>query len=50
MSAPVIPGFAFVEHLGSGGFADVFLYEQQWPRQRVAVKVVRPDVPLTERE
>ncbi len=50
MSAPVIPGFAFVEHLGSGGFADVFLYEQQWPRQRVAVKVVRPDVPLTDRE
>lgn len=50
MSAPAIPGFAFVEHLGSGGFADVFLYEQQWPRQRVAVKVVRPDVPLTDRE
>lgn len=50
MSAPVIPGFVFVEHLGSGGFADVFLYEQQWPRQRVAVKVVRPDVPLTDRE
>ncbi|NPD05262.1 serine/threonine protein kinase [Nocardioides sp. zg-1308] len=50
MSAPDIPGFAFVEHLGSGGFADVFLYEQQWPRQRVAVKVVRPDVPLTDRE
>lgn len=50
MSAPSIPGLTFVEHLGSGGFADVFLYEQQWPRQRVAVKVVRPDVPLTERE
>ncbi|WP_210650204.1 serine/threonine-protein kinase [Nocardioides sp. SYSU D00065] len=50
MSAPVIPGFTFIEHLGSGGFADVFLYEQQWPRQRVAVKVVRPDVPLTDRE
>jgi serine/threonine protein kinase len=50
VSAPVIPGFTFVEHLGSGGFADVFLYEQQWPRQRVAVKVVRPDVPLTDRE
>jgi hypothetical protein len=50
VSAPIIPGFAFVEHLGSGGFADVFLYEQQWPRQRVAVKVVRPDVPLTDRE
>ena len=43
MSAPIIPGFAFVEHLGSGGFADVFLYEQQWPRQRVAVKVIRAD-------
>lgn len=50
MSAPRIPGFTYVEHLGSGGFADVFLYEQQWPRQRVAVKVVRPDVPLDERE
>jgi hypothetical protein len=50
VSAPAIPGFTYVEHLGSGGFADVFLYEQQWPRQRVAVKVVRPDVPLTDRE
>ena len=50
MSAPHIEGFTFVEHLGSGGFADVFLYEQLWPRQRVAVKVVRPDVPLNDRE
>jgi serine/threonine protein kinase len=50
VSAPVIPGYTFVEHLGSGGFADVFLYEQDWPRQRVAVKVVRPDVPLDDRE
>lgn len=50
MTAPRIPGFVYVEHLGSGGFADVFLYEQQWPRQRVAVKVVRPDVPLDDRE
>lgn len=50
MSAPAIAGFTFVEHLGSGGFADVFLYEQQWPRQRVAVKIVRPDVPLNDRE
>ncbi|WP_139977690.1 serine/threonine-protein kinase [Nocardioides litoris] len=47
---PQLPGFTFVQHLGTGGFADVFLYEQQWPQQRVAVKVVRPDVPLTERE
>ncbi|WP_170285915.1 serine/threonine-protein kinase [Nocardioides rubriscoriae] len=48
--APEIPGYTFLQHLGSGGFADVFLYEQQWPQQRVAVKVVRPDVLLTERE
>ncbi|MFB9312648.1 serine/threonine-protein kinase [Nocardioides plantarum] len=48
--APEIPGYTFLQHLGSGGFADVFLFEQEWPRQRVAVKVVRPDVSLTERE
>lgn len=48
--APEIPGYTFLQHLGSGGFADVFLFEQQWPQQRVAVKVVRPDVSLTERE
>lgn len=37
---PVIPGFTHVRHLGSGGFADVFLYEQQKPRRQVAVKVL----------
>ncbi|MEO6509461.1 MAG: serine/threonine-protein kinase [Nocardioides sp.] len=50
MTAPSIPGFTYIQHIGQGGFADVFLYEQQWPRQRVAVKVVRPDLPLTERD
>jgi len=50
VTTPRIPGYQYVEHLGSGGFADVFLYEQEWPRQRVAIKVVRPDVPLNERE
>lgn len=50
MTGPQIPGFTYLQHLGSGGFADVFLYEQQWPQQKVAVKVVRPDVALTERE
>jgi serine/threonine protein kinase len=39
-----------VQLLGSGGFADVYLYEQDWPSQKVAIKVVRPDVPLTDRE
>ncbi|UPO77684.1 serine/threonine-protein kinase [Arthrobacter sp. Helios] len=37
---PRIPGFRFLEHLGSGGFADVYLYEQDRPRRRVAVKVL----------
>ncbi|GMA27818.1 serine/threonine-protein kinase [Arenivirga flava] len=37
---PDIPGFEFVRLLGSGGFADVFLYEQQLPRRQVAVKVL----------
>ncbi len=50
MTAPRIPGYRLIEHLGSGGFADVFLYEQEWPRQKVAIKVVRPDIPLTDRE
>jgi hypothetical protein len=41
---PELPGFTYLELLGSGGFADVFLYEQHLPRRRVAVKVL-----LTER-
>jgi serine/threonine protein kinase len=44
MTPPDLPGFTYVSLLGSGGFADVFLYEQQLPRRRVAVKVL-----LTER-
>jgi len=50
VTPPDLPGFTFVQHLGTGGFADVLLYEQEWPRQRVAVKVVRPDIGLTPRE
>ena len=37
---PVIPGFDYVRLLGTGGFADVFLYRQQMPRRRVAVKAL----------
>ncbi|MFV0408053.1 MAG: protein kinase domain-containing protein [Propioniciclava sp.] len=37
---PELPGFSYLQPLGSGGFADVFLYEQQLPRRRVAVKVL----------
>jgi len=50
VTPPDLPGFTFLQHLGSGGFADVLLYEQEWPRQRVAVKVVRPDLSLNARE
>jgi serine/threonine protein kinase len=40
---PELPGFQYVEPLGTGGFADVFLYEQQMPRRQVAVKVLLAD-------
>ena len=40
---PQISGFDYVQLLGSGGFADVFLYQQQLPRRRVAVKVMLKD-------
>jgi len=37
---PELPGYTFVKLLGSGGFSDVFLYDQKLPRRRVAVKVL----------
>jgi serine/threonine protein kinase len=37
---PELPGYTFVRLLGSGGFSDVFLYEQKLPKRRVAVKVL----------
>lgn len=37
---PVLAGFTHEHVLGSGGFADVFLYEQNMPRRKVAVKVM----------
>ena len=36
---PMISGFTYVRPLGSGGFADVFLYRQNLPTREVAVKV-----------
>jgi serine/threonine protein kinase len=41
---PEIDGYEFLEPLGSGGFADVHLYEQALPRRTVAVKVLRGDL------
>ncbi|MFD3444020.1 serine/threonine-protein kinase [Microbacteriaceae bacterium 4G12] len=43
-SPPNLPGFSYVRVLGSGGFADVFLYEQNMPRRQVAVKVMLSEV------
>ncbi len=37
---PQITGFGYVRPLGSGGFAHVYLYEQDMPRRVVAVKVL----------
>ncbi|MCU1413616.1 MAG: serine/threonine protein kinase [Microbacteriaceae bacterium] len=39
-SPPDLPGYTFIKILGSGGFSDVFLYEQKLPKRRVAVKVL----------
>ncbi len=41
---PVLPGFSTVHILGSGGFADVFLYQQNLPRRQVAIKVMISEV------
>lgn len=41
---PILPGLAYIRPLGSGGFADVFLYEQDMPRRDVAVKVLPADI------
>ena len=38
---PEIEGLTFIEHLGTGGYSDVYLYEQRRPRMRVAVKVLQ---------
>ncbi|MFJ2371136.1 serine/threonine-protein kinase [Microbacterium sp. NPDC087665] len=40
---PVLSGYSYVRPLGSGGFADVFLYEQDMPRRVAAVKVLLAD-------
>lgn len=37
---PNIGGFRYISLLGSGGFSDVYLYEQDRPRRKVAVKVL----------
>src|SRR5690606_37088278 len=41
---PTLPGYRFLSVLGSGGFSDVYLYEQDRPRRKVAVKVLTADL------
>ncbi|GLJ79492.1 serine/threonine-protein kinase [Microbacterium imperiale] len=41
---PGLAGFTYVRPLGTGGFADVFLFEQNLPRRPVAVKVLLEDI------
>jgi len=38
---PALPGLTYLQPLGSGGYADVFLYQQELPRRQVAVKVLK---------
>jgi serine/threonine protein kinase len=40
----VLSGYTYVRPLGTGGFADVFLFEQNMPRRSVAVKVLLQDI------
>ncbi|ALE91573.1 protein kinase [Arthrobacter alpinus] len=44
VAPPDIPGYTFISVLGSGGFSDVYLYDQDRPRRKVAVKVLLADL------
>jgi len=43
-SPPQLAGFTYVRLLGTGGFADVFLFQQAMPNRQVAVKVLLQNV------
>ncbi len=40
VAPPGLPGYRFISHIGSGGNAQVYLYEQDLPHRKVAVKVL----------
>ncbi|MCU1678410.1 MAG: pknK [Frankiales bacterium] len=37
---PVVDGYEYVRELGTGGYSDVYLYQQHEPKMKVAVKVL----------
>jgi serine/threonine protein kinase len=41
---PQIPGCTFVRFIGEGGFADVYLYQQNNPARKVAIKALKPEM------
>jgi serine/threonine protein kinase len=41
---PNLGGYSYIRPLGAGGFADVFLFEQDMPRRPVAAKVLLQDI------
>ncbi|MCU1479687.1 MAG: serine/threonine protein kinase [Subtercola sp.] len=45
--SPSLPGFDYLETIGSGGFSTVYLYEQRLPRRPVAVKALTGDGAIT---
>lgn len=47
---PHLPGYTVQRLLGAGGSADVFLYEQELPRRKVAVKVLLGGVDVDTRD
>jgi serine/threonine protein kinase len=40
VAPPDLPGYRFITNIGSGGNAQVYLFEQNLPRRKVAVKVL----------
>jgi serine/threonine protein kinase len=40
-SVPSVAGLKYLQELGSGGYSDVYLFEQEMPQRKVAVKVLR---------
>jgi serine/threonine protein kinase len=40
VAPPGLPGYRFISNIGSGGNAQVYLYEQDLPHRKVAVKVL----------